>query len=217
MNSAHDLGGSHGMGPIAPEADEPFLHHPWEGRVLACQIAMNAWGAWTLDRVRWFRERVPGPRYLTSSYYEIWLEALEGLIAETGLIGSPDASDTGDGRKTPALAPEVVVPTMLKGRSARRTEAETEARFAVGDRVTVRNLHPSGHTRMPRYARGRTGQVEALRGVFVFPDRNAATGQEHPHMVYSVRFTARDLWGPDAPHPRDTVNLDLWDAYLDPA
>lgn len=209
MNSAHDLGGSHGMGPVAPEPNEPFLHHDWEGRVLACQIAMNAWGAWPLDRVRWFRERVPGPRYLTSSYYEIWLEALEGLLAETSLIGDAEHKD-------PALTADAVVPTMLKGRSARRPEAGVPARFTVGDAVLVRNLHPNGHTRLPRYVRGRPGTVDAVRGVFVFPDSNAATGEERPHTVYSVRFLARDLWGPDAPHPEDTVNLDLWEDYLDP-
>lgn len=205
------------MGPITPESNEPFLHHAWEGRVLACQIAMNAWGVWPLDRVRWFRERVPGPRYLTSSYYEIWLEALEGLLAETDLMEEAEKHDSEVVRKVPALTAEAVVPTMLKGCSARRCEAELATRFAVGDTVRVRNLNPTGHTRLPRYVRGRIGKVGAVRGVFVFPDSNAATGEELPHTVYSVRFTARSLWGPDAPHLEDAVNLDLWDTYLDPA
>jgi len=178
---------------------------------------MNAWGVWPLDRVRWFRERVPGPRYLTSSYYEIWLEALEGLLAETDLMEEAEKHDSEVVRKVPALTAEAVVPTMLKGCSARRCEAELATRFAVGDTVRVRNLNPTGHTRLPRYVRGRIGKVGAVRGVFVFPDSNAATGEELPHTVYSVRFTARSLWGPDAPHLEDAVNLDLWDTYLDPA
>jgi nitrile hydratase subunit beta len=88
--------------------------------------------------------------------------------------------------------------------------------FKVGEQVRARNINPTGHTRLPRYARGKLGTIERDHGVFVFPDTNAQFLGEKPQHVYSVRFAARELWGEQAA-PRDTVNLDLWDDYLEPA
>ena len=88
--------------------------------------------------------------------------------------------------------------------------------FKVGQRVRARNINPVGHTRLPRYVRGKTGTVIRDHGVYVFPDTNAhAQGEKRQH-VYSVRFTARELWGADA-SPRDSVHLDMWDDYLERA
>ena len=110
----------------------------------------------------------------------------------------------------------MVVPTMLKGRSTRRHNADCKARFSPGERVRTRNINPTGHTRLPRYARGRNGIVDQIRGTFVFPDTNSAMAGESPQTVYSVRFRADDLWGEGAPYPNDAIYLDLWDAYLEP-
>jgi nitrile hydratase len=89
-------------------------------------------------------------------------------------------------------------------------------RFQAGQRVCARNINPVSHTRLPRYARGKFGMVDRDHGVFVFPDTNAHFLGEKPQHVYSVRFTARELWGEQAPQ-KDSVYLDLWDDYLDPA
>ena len=70
--------------------------------------------------------------------------------------------------------------------------------FKVGQRVRARNIHPTGHTRLPRYARGKTGVVVRDHGVYVFPDTNAHFQGEKRQHVYSVRFTARELWGEQA-------------------
>ena len=86
--------------------------------------------------------------------------------------------------------------------------------FKVGERVRARNLNPTGHTRLPRYARGKAGVVARDHGVYVFPDTNAHFLGEKRQHVYSVRFTARELWG-DAVSTRDTVHVDLWDDYLE--
>ena len=88
-------------------------------------------------------------------------------------------------------------------------------RFHAGQRVRARNMHPVSHTRLPRYARGRTGVIERDRGVQAFPDTNVMSRGEHPQHVYSVRFTARELWGERA-SPRDAVFIDMWEDYLEP-
>jgi len=91
------------------------------------------------------------------------------------------------------------------------------ARFAKGARVRARNLNPSGHTRMPRYVRGKAGVIERDWGVFVFPDTNAHhAGLKRQH-CYSVAFDARELWGKSAKaNSRERVYIDLWEDYLEP-
>jgi hypothetical protein len=111
---------------------------------------------------------------------------------------------------TAALAHRLIA----EGRTAKRDVA-LPAKFKPGDKVVARNMHPTGHTRIPRYVRGRHGIVDRDHGVFVFPDTNAELAGEKPQHVYSVRFTARELWGDDAPE-RDVLYIDLWDDYLDP-
>ncbi|WP_413730091.1 SH3-like domain-containing protein [Sodalis sp. RH22] len=89
-------------------------------------------------------------------------------------------------------------------------------RFAAGDRVQAKNIHPLGHTRLPRYVRGKTGTVVRHHGSFVFPDTFAHGKGEKPQHVYSVRFEARELWGEEA-GGHSAVYLDLWDDYIIPA
>lgn len=220
MNSAHDMGGMHGMGPVVPDADEHPFHHDWEGRVLACFLAMGAWGKWNIDRGRFFRESVPGPRYLNITYFEIWLDGLIGLITDAGLASAQELvsghADASAETRTPTLTAEKVPPAMRRGGSARRDDGEYAGRFSAGDTVHTRNMNPHGHTRLPRYVRGHSGVVDRVHGVFVFPDSNAELTGEAPQTVYSVCFTAAELWGDDAPHPADKVFVDVWDSYLEP-
>jgi nitrile hydratase len=109
-----------------------------------------------------------------------------------------------------------MVPALVAAGASCRVDHAVAPRFRPGDRIVVRNLHPEGHTRLPRYVRGRHGTVEQDWGVFVFPDTSAHGAGEKPQHVYSVRFTARELWGPQAAE-RDTLRVDLWDDYMDPA
>jgi hypothetical protein len=81
--------------------------------------------------------------------------------------------------------------------------------------VIARNINPTGHTRLPRYARGRSGIVHANRGVFGFADSNARGDGACPQHLYTVAFAGEELWGKNG--RKDTVLLDLWDNYLDPA
>lgn len=221
MNGAHDLGGGHGHGPIAPDPNEPLFHAEWERRCFATTLAMGFTGQWNIDQARFARESMRPGRYLETSYYEHWLHGLEVLLQDHGLATAEEMA-SGEAA-TPAkpvarvLKAADVAPALARGGSARRNEAAAPAaRFTVGDLVRARNINPPGHTRVPRYARGRRGRIEKVHGVFVFPDTNAAQADEAPGWLYAVRFEGRELWGPDA-EPGTAAYVDLWDSYLEPA
>lgn len=112
-----------------------------------------------------------------------------------------------------AFPPEAVHGVVFGGATARRPADGMTPRFAVDDAVTARDIRPAGHTRLPRYARGKPGVIARVQGVFVFPDSNAMSRGEQPQYLYAVRFAARDLWGDGARH---ALYLDMWDSYLDP-
>ncbi|WP_416414653.1 SH3-like domain-containing protein [Pantoea sp. App145] len=94
-------------------------------------------------------------------------------------------------------------------------ETTLPVRFAPGDSVRAKNIHPIGHTRLPRYVRGRSGTIVQYHGSFVFPDTYAHGKGEKPQHLYSVRFEAEELWG-DAATEGSAVYLDLWDDYIEP-
>lgn len=221
MNGAHDLGGGHGHGPIAPDPNEPLFHAEWERRCFAVTLAMGFTGEWNIDQARFARESMRPGHYLETSYYEHWLHGLEVLLADRGLASEAEMAA---GAATAAAKPvkrileaQNVAPTLAKGGTARRSEdLATPARFKAGDVVRARMINPPGHTRIPRYVRGRRGTIEKVHGVFVFPDTNAAEADEAPGWLYAVRFDGQELWGPDA-EPGTSTYVDLWDAYLDPA
>ncbi len=114
-----------------------------------------------------------------------------------------------------ALKAENVDHALRRSRGA-RVDEDVPAKFKAGERVLTRNIHPTGHTRLPRYARARRGTIASDHGVFIFPDSHALGEGAKPQHLYSVHFTARELWGPDMSEG-DRIYLDLWDDYLDPA
>lgn len=219
MNGVHDMGGMHGLGPIAPEPNEPLFHAPWEARALALTLAAGAWGRWTIDRSRHQRERIPGPDYMRLGYYEKWITGLTELMVQTGLLTREELASgrpaPGSARLSPPLTADKVAESLARGGPTDRASPR-QALFAVGDAVRARNLHPTGHTRLPRYVRGRPGVISRRHGAHVFPDANAAGQGEQPQPLYQVRFEARDLWG-DNGFGRGAVYLDLWEDYLERA
>jgi nitrile hydratase len=212
------MGGMQGLGPIEPEPHEPVFHEPWEARVFALVRAMGAWKKWNIDASRFQREQIPAAEYLRMSYYEKWLAGLDELMVAKGLVTTAElasgkaASDAP--RSSPALTADQVPVLVSKGSPSDRTTG-TAPRFTTGQSVRTRNMNPLGHTRLPRYARGRSGTIERLHGVFVFPDTNALFQGEHPQHLYSVKFSARELWGAAAA-ARDHIYVDLWESYLEP-
>lgn len=216
MNGAADLGGMMGFGPVLPEPEDERFHADWERRTLAMTLAVGAAGRWSIDASRFARESLPPPVYLTSSYYEIWLRALEALLVEHGLVG---ADELGAGRAlrigdpVRVLAAEQVGPALAAGTPYTRPLPDPP-RFAVGDPVRARVMHPAGHTRLPRYVRGRAGVVTRVHGGHVLPDSNAHGRGEQPQWLYSVRFEGVELWGEDA-DPTTAVTVEAWESYLE--
>jgi nitrile hydratase beta subunit len=218
MNGVHDMGGMQGMGAIQAEKNEPVFHAPWQGRAYAVTRAMGAWRKWNLDATRYQRELISPADYFTMSYYERWIVALVELMVKTGLVTKAEIEsgtpDQGSAKLTPALTAERVPTLIAKGVPAKRDVAVV-ASFHAGEHVRSRNINPVGHTRLPRYARGKVGTIHRDHGIFVFPDTNALFLGEKPQHVYSVRFAARELWGEQAA-AQDSVYLDMWDSYLEP-
>jgi nitrile hydratase beta subunit len=219
MNGVHDMGGMHGMGPVQEEKNEPVFHEQWEARVFALRRAMSAWRKWNIDVTRHEVELVPPADYLRMSYYERQFAAFLVLLAKVGFITPKELIAGKPAPGTPVAVPALTVEKanllIAKGAPTSR-DVPAAPRFQAGQRARARNINPVGHTRLPRYARGKLGTINRDHGVFVFPDTNAHYLGEKPQHVYSVRFAARELWGQQAAQ-QDSVYLDLWDDYLDPA
>ena len=220
MNGVHDMGGMHGMGPIQHEENEPVFHARWESRVFAMYIALGAWRKWNIDAARHSREVIPPAEYLRMSYYEKWFAGQIELLLKSGLVTAAEIESgvpaAGTAKATPPLTADKITVVMLANFINASRDVPVAPRFQAGQRVRPRNIHPVGHTRLPRYARGKIGAVDRVHGVFVFPDTNAHFLGEKPQHLYSVRFAARELWGEQAA-PQDSVYLNLWDDYLDAA
>jgi len=216
VNGAQDMGGEHGFGPIDREADEPVFHAEWERRAFALTIAMGATGEWNIDMSRFAREDRDPVDYLSRTYYEIWEAGLARLLEERGLVSGEEIEAgraLGEARPIARTLAAAQVEPALMARSGVDREPAGPARFAVGDRVRARNTHPRTHTRLPRYVRGHAGTIERVHGAHVYPDVHAVTGEEDPQWLYTVRFTARELWGDDE---NASITVDAWEPYLEP-
>jgi nitrile hydratase subunit beta len=204
MDGMHDLGGMQGFGAVSREADEPVFHAPWEARMFAIATAVPFAVPFSDDHFRREIERMDPVHYLISSYYEKWYHTIMAQLARRPAVGRPLASDA-------------VLEAIAAGASqARSGGPHVPHRFRTGDRVRTRSTMHSGHHRLPRYARGRVGRIEAERGAFLLADAHAERSAQEPQALYTVLFEARELWGEEA-DPRDLVSLDLWDSYLEPA
>ena len=216
MNGAHDMGGMHGFGPVVQEENEPWFHGEWERKAFALTLACGGLGEWNIDISRHARERQPPAQYLCNTYYEQWIQGLETLLVERGIITEEELRTGKSAGPTnlKALPADRVFKAPQQGSPYEREVAEPPA-FKVGDRVQVKMFNPSGHTRAPRYVRGRTGEIVMHHGAHVFPDASAHGDPGVAHHIYNVAFTAEELWGPDG--QGGAVHLDLWEPYLDAA
>ena len=211
-----DLGGQPSTERVQPEPEGELFHASWEPRVLAVTLAMGATGSWNIDTSRAARETLPD--YASLSYYQIWIAALEKLLAERQLA-LPDELAAGR-----ALHPTVPVARVLqanavaaalaKGSPTERPNA-APARFKSGDRVHTCREHVDHHTRLPGYAHGKQGVIESVQGTHVFADSHAQGLGEQPQWLYRVTFSGTELWGNDAA-TGTSVALDAWESYLEP-
>ena len=218
MDGIHDMGGMDGFGPIPIKNQGPVFHATWEARVWAMNTALGAWGEWNIDAGRYTLEQLDPALYLSSSYYQRWLYRTENLLVDHGLVSreeieTPPANRNTKNSREPLSLDEIL--TRQRNTRSARLNDEVAPRYHMGDQVRARNIHPKGHTRIPRYVRGRLGVIDRDHGVFIFPDTNAVFAGKRPQHLYSVCFTAREIWGTKAA-VTDKVYVDMWDDYLEP-
>ena len=218
MDGPHDLGGKQGFGPIDVDETETPFHHPWEGRMWGISRSTGA-ADWTIDWWRHVRELIDPVDYLSRDYFDSWAQTQMAALINSGVL-SLDEVISGQSATPPHCEPAVItVEDAIKANRtlARRFDRETDepASYAIGDRVCTVRLGAEGHTRLPAYARGRTGVIHARHGAHVFPDRSAC-GEEVAQHLYSVVFDSAELW-PEGAGKNDKVFLDLWESYIEPA
>jgi nitrile hydratase beta subunit len=220
VDGIHDMGGMHGFGPIVREENEPVFHHAWEGRV----YAMSMWRQVPIDGgFRYAIERMNPAHYLATSYYEKWLYIITQAYIAAGVFTQAELDDrvaqfrsnpraTLPQRTNPERAQRVLADTFAP-ESLRKT-MELQPVFRIGDTVRARNIHPVGHTRLPRYARGKRGIVTQYYGIQDIDDTLPTGAKAQP--LYSVRFDAEELWGESA-EPNCALYIDMWESYLEPS
>lgn len=225
MNGVHDMGGLQCFGPVQPEPQEPLFHAPWERQAMALTVAMGATGQWNIDQMRSARESLAPAQYLSLSYYEIWIQALQEMMWARGLV---TRAEVDQGQALSAAQPGVrtltraAVDGALRRGSPSDRPTTTQPLFKVGQPVRARMIHPSGHTRLPRYVRGHAGVVQAVHGFHVCPDLSSQNRHRPPspspheaQWLYNVRFEGVELWGAQAEQGL-SVCVDAWESYLEP-
>ena len=152
MDGAHDMGGVPWTDPVRPEPNEPPFHAEWERRAFAITLAMGMPGGWNIDMSRFARENRPPHDYLGKSYYEIWLAGLERLMLERNLI-APDEIEAGHtlhpAKPVVKILTSDAVAAMLHRGGPTERETTRPPRFAAGDRIRAKSIHPPTHTRLP--------------------------------------------------------------------
>jgi nitrile hydratase subunit beta len=223
LNGVHDIGGMDGFGPIRRELDEPVFHELWEGRVFAMFLSGAGLPPTRFDSDRHRLEQIPPLTYLRSSYYERWLVALETGLLQTGTLSQFEIEarvqqfaadpDLPIPRREDAEKAQGFVDALRIGKPVTR-KVRQKPRFAVGDKIVTRNLNPHGHTRLPRYARGKRGVVVAYHGPHIFPDTHAHGLGENPQHLFTVRISMHELWATSAGR-NESLLIDLWESYLE--
>jgi nitrile hydratase subunit beta len=205
VDGVHDLGGLDGFGPVEYEEAEPLFAEDWERRTFRFMVgSLGPLGA-NGGMFRHSIERMDPAHYLASPYYEHWLTGVTTLAVEAG-AASPDELERRAGGRFPLSRPD-------RGALPDDLTPRTEPRYAVGDEVRVREWHPRGHTRAPRYVQGKRGTIVRFDGAFNVSDIEAHGGGFVTDPVYSVRFTSRELWG-DGGADGEVVHVDLFERYL---
>ncbi len=219
MNGIHDVGGMDGF--TLPVRDQGrVLKEEWERLVWGVTFAMR--GVPGLPPTgRRAVEAIPPELYLSMPYYARWLYAREQILLALELVTEQELRNP-DGPITKpripgyqAPGPQDVVAGLSQDASA-ELDVDVAPLFAVGDVVMVKNEHPPGHTRVPRYVRGHRGTIYREHGVHQFQDDIPPEADLGPQHLYSVVFTGPELWGSRG-HPNDRVHVELWDSHLESA
>jgi nitrile hydratase len=218
MDGVHDLGGQQNHGRVAIPEDEAPFHDDWEWRMWAIARAIARPPDWNIDKFRFTRELLQPAEYLSRSYFDQWYTAYAAMLLGSGLVTVEELSTGRSGERAPAALKPMSVADVAKlnAVSVRYDRPYGRApRFDVGQRVCVELSGSVGHTRAPRYVRGRPGIVRSHHGAHIVPDESAA-GREVAEPLYTVTFMLADLF-PERAGSADKVSLELWERYLEPA
>ena len=220
MHGIHDLGGMHGFGAIPIVEGDYVFKNDWQRRSFGLAQALAGPTPFCADMHRYKIEQIAPIDYLRMDYFEKWAIATSELLKDAGLA---NASELRTGKKEfdvdlarhRPTGPDSLVQAMKQGVQLKFPAETRSPGFTVGEKIRVRTDAPAGHTRVPRYVRGRVGEIVADHGVFQFADTVARGQGPSPQHCYAVAFAAAALWGDDAESPSDLLFLDLAEAYLD--
>lgn len=216
MDGVHDMGGLQGFGPVKADEPERAFKADWEARMWGINKAITKDPGWNLDWWRHVRELIDPLDYLTRPYFDQWAQLYAALMVDSGHASVAELASGTASRPGTALSPPMAPGAIAEARRATadyRRDSGGAPAFAPGDRVVTRSSGAPGHTRLPRYAMGRSGVVEAYHGNHILPDASAR-GEKRAEPLYSIVFHRGDLW-PDAADGKDSVALDLWESYLE--
>lgn len=212
------MGGMLGFGPVQPLDAAPPFEHDFEGKAFVIGALAARIAGTNLHAFRHAIERVPPAEYL-QGYWNRWTIGAQIMMEDSGILTAEEVAARAArlrGEDVPEPpAPEPRKPQMPSGGAGNLRTVDKPRAFAVGERVRVADVHPTGHTRLPRYVRRRTGTVTAICPAHVFPDSAAHFKGEDPQHCYTVEFDSRELWGPGAEPFR--LSIDLFEPYLEPA
>jgi len=214
MDGLHDIGGKQGFGPIKVSENDPGFSTDWEGRLYALSQTTGPRDG----NIDWFRHTVELLEplvYLQSPYFQKWYMTLMTGMIQSGEISLNEALSGKAAYPMPPATTKSTQEVLNKIRAANKSFAcgtDVPAAFEVGDNVRTKSRTNTGHTRLPAYARDRDGVILAHHGAHVFPDSSAEGRTEGQHL-YSVAFSASELWGPEA-NLNDRMVLDLWESYF---
>ena len=214
MDGIHDLGGKQGFGTVKQQRDFVPFETSWEARMWALSFFVGSPDL-TTDRFRHLIELLDPVDYLTHNYFDKWYFSIVTDMVASGILSDEELKS---GRASVSAPPpaslslsEVLETACGYSRSSKR-EIDHAPIYYVGQIVRTQKYGISGHTRLPAYARNRQGDVIAYHGSHVLPDTNV-NNVEAPQHLYTVRFAAQELWGPDAAQ-NDFINIDAWESYL---
>lgn len=220
MNSIHDLGGMHGMGPLPFEENEPVWHAEWEKGAFGINILLLMTGLYNADESRHAMEKIPALHWLAAPYYLHWVDGMDRMLVEKQIATEEELKTGKSTTELPLWAKELkaievdeIEPIVMTNHPV-TGDPGAGPKFKVGDRVRAININPRTHTRLPRYIRGHIGTIASHPDAFVYADDRAHGKGDNPKHTYSVRFEGAELWGPDA-GPKDAVYIDLYETYLE--
>ncbi|MGQ0576992.1 MAG: nitrile hydratase subunit beta [Pseudonocardia sp.] len=219
--SIADVGGATGWGAVTvPTPDEPVFAQAWEGRAFALTLlSMGRVSGQNLDAFRRALGELDEGAYHADGYYGRWLNAAEAMLVESAIL-APGAVDTrvrrNQGEDVEDLpVPEPAKPDYAATAAGSLRQVDDSPAHAVGDSVRARDVPAVRHTKLPRYAAGKVGTVEAVQPAHLLPDTHSVFEGEDPQHVYTVRFDSHELFGPDAED--FALTIELFESYLEKA